>query len=112
MALADDTLEQNALRPLDRDEIRTLLGELPGWQLVETEGVARLVRTYTFADFAGALGFTNRVGELAETHDHHPALLTEWGKVTVSWWTHSRGGVLRNDAIMAARTDRLHGPQP
>lgn len=112
MTLADEALEQDALRPLDRSAIGTLLAELPGWQLVETEGVARLVRRYAFADFAEALAFTNRVGELAEAHDHHPALLTEWGKVTVSWWTHSKGGVLRNDAIMAARTDRLHRSQP
>lgn len=111
MTLADEALEHDAPRPLDRSEIETLLRGLPGWQLAETEGVARLVRTYRFADFADALAFTDRVGALAEAHNHHPALLTEWGKVTVSWWTHSKGGALRNDAIMAARTDRLERPQ-
>ncbi len=52
------------------------------------------------------LAFTNKIGELAEEEGHHPALLTEWGKVTVSWWTHKIGGLHRNDFIMAARSDR------
>ena len=55
--------------------------------------------------FAQALAVTNRVGEQAEEEGHHPALLTEWGKVTVSWWTHKIGGLHQNDFIMAARTD-------
>jgi 4a-hydroxytetrahydrobiopterin dehydratase len=48
-----------------------------------------------------------RVGELAEEEGHHPALLTEWGRVTVSWWTHKIRGLHRNDYIMAAKTDVL-----
>jgi 4a-hydroxytetrahydrobiopterin dehydratase len=47
------------------------------------------------------------VGEQAEEEGHHPALLTEWGKVTVTWWTHKIGGLHHNDFIMAARTDEL-----
>ena len=61
-----------------------------------------------FDDFAGALAFTNRVGEIAEREGHHPALLTEWGRTTVTWWTHKIGGLHRNDFIMAAKTDELH----
>lgn len=48
-----------------------------------------------------------RVGALAEAQGHHPALITEWGRVTVCWWTHKIGGLHRNDFIMAARTDTL-----
>ncbi|MCG3773846.1 MAG: putative pterin-4-alpha-carbinolamine dehydratase [Nitrospira sp.] len=55
-----------------------------------------------------ALAFTNSVGELAETEAHHPALLTEWGKVTVTWWTHKIRGLYTNDLIMAAETDQLY----
>jgi len=69
--------------------------------------VRRLERVFTFPDFAAALAFTNRVGATAEAEDHHPALLTEWGRVTVTWWTHSIKGLHRNDFIMAARTDAL-----
>ena len=58
-------------------------------------------------DCAGALAFTNRVGALAEREGHHPALLTEWGRVTVTWWTHKIRGLHRNDFIMAAKTDAL-----
>ena len=55
-----------------------------------------------------ALAFTNRVGELAEANDHHPALLTEWGSVKISWWTHKIEGLHKNDFILAAKTDPLY----
>ena len=48
-----------------------------------------------------------RVGALAESEGHHPALLTEWGRTTVTWWTHKIRGLHRNDFIMAAKTDSL-----
>ncbi len=81
--------------------------EVPDWRLVERDGIRRLERVFTFKDFAGALAFTNRVGALAEAEGHHPALLTEWGRVTVTWWTHAIRGLHRNDFIMAAKTDAL-----
>src|SRR5690606_10190118 len=81
--------------------------ELPDWRIVEKDGIPRLERVYTFSDFVEALRFTTRVGEIAEEAGHHPALLTEWGRVTVSWWTHKIRGLHRNDFIMAARTDEL-----
>lgn len=84
-----------------------LLKAVPGWTLVEREGIARLERRYAFGNFLEALDFTNRVGREAQDEDHHPALLTEWGAVTVSWWTHNIGGLHRNDFIMAARTDAV-----
>lgn len=85
-----------------------LLAEVPEWQVVEHEGVKRLERAFKFKNFVQALAFTNKVGELAEAEGHHPALLTEWGKVTVTWWTHKIHGLHRNDFIMAARTDKLY----
>ena len=69
--------------------------------------IARLERVFHFPSFADALAFTNRVGALAEEEGHHPALLTEWGRVTVTWWTHKIRGLHRNDFIMAAKTDAL-----
>ncbi len=89
------------------DEIIELMPQLPGWHIEDLDGIPRLIRTFPFPDFAQALAFTNRVGALAETAGHHPALLTEWGKVTVSWWTHAIRGLHRNDFILAAKTDRL-----
>ncbi len=88
-------------------EMEQLLPQIPEWRVEEVDGIQRLVRVFTFPDFASALAFTNRVGGLAEQEQHHPALLTEWGKVTVSWWTHKIRGLHRNDFIMAARTDEV-----
>ena len=75
--------------------------------MVEREGIKRLERVFGFRNFAEALAFTNTVGERAEEEGHHPAPLTEWGKVTLTWWTHKIGGLHQNDFIMAARTDEL-----
>ena len=97
----------DAPRVHEQDVVR-FMRELPQWKITEIDGVKRLERVYSFADFAHAMAFTCKVGELAEQHGHHPALLTEWGKVTVSWWTHKIKGLHRNDFIMAAQTDRLY----
>jgi len=88
-------------------ELPALLREIPGWRVVERDGVRRVERVFTCPDFAAALAFTNRVGAAAEAEGHHPALLTEWGRVTVTWWTHAIHGLHRNDFVMAARTDAL-----
>ncbi len=88
-------------------EIAELRREVSGWQLLQRDGIARLERVFHFPSFADALAFTNRVGVLAEAEGHHPALLTEWGRVTVTWWTHKIRGLHRNDFIMAAKTEAL-----
>ena len=88
-------------------EIAELRREIPDWELLERDGIARLQRLFPFPSFADALAFTNQVGALAEEEGHHPALLTEWGRVTVTWWTHKIRGLHRNDFIMAAKTDGL-----
>ena len=88
-------------------EVRLLHPQIPDWSIVERDGVMRLERSFKFKNFAEALSFTNRVGRIAEDEGHHPAMLTEWGKVTVSWWTHKIKGLHKNDFIMAAKTDRL-----
>jgi len=80
---------------------------IPDWQPLVVNGELQLRREFVFRNFKEGLAFTNRLGELAEAEFHHPAILLEWGKVTVSWWTHKIGGLHRNDFIMAARTDGL-----
>jgi 4a-hydroxytetrahydrobiopterin dehydratase len=94
---------------LTEAEIGELRPGVPGWELVERDGIKRLERVFEFRNFAEALAFTSGVGEQAEEEGHHPALLTEWGRVTVTWWTHKIGGLHRNDFIMAAKTDALSG---
>jgi 4a-hydroxytetrahydrobiopterin dehydratase len=92
---------------LTPEEVADLTPQIPAWAIVEHEGIPRLERRFRFPDFRQALDFTVRIGELAEAEGHHPALLTEWGRVTVTWWTHKIRGLHRNDLIMAAKTDRL-----
>jgi 4a-hydroxytetrahydrobiopterin dehydratase len=92
------------------EEIAELRPQVPDWELLEVDGIPRLRRVFPAADFAEALAFTTKVGELAESEGHHPALLTEWGRTTVSWWTHKIKGLHRNDFIMAAKTDQLYEP--
>ena len=92
---------------LSESEIAELALGVKDWMVVDEDDVPRLRREFTFKDFAQALAFTNQVGALAEKEGHHPALLTEWGKVTVSWWTHKIHGLHRNDFVMAAKTDHL-----
>ncbi len=92
---------------VSEQEMDELHREIPEWKQIEENGEERLQRQFRFRNFVAALAFTNRVGELAEEQQHHPALLTEYGKVTVTWWTHKIGGLHRNDFICAARTDRI-----
>lgn len=89
------------------EEIAELLLQVPEWKVTERDGVKCLERRFKHRNFIQALTFTNKIGELAESEDHHPAILTEWGKVTVTWWTHIIKGLHRNDFIMAPKTDQL-----
>lgn len=92
------------------EEIERYHQQVPEWQIVTEAGEQRLKRVFNFKDFAEALAFTEKVGALAQQQDHHPALLTEWGKVTVFWWTHKVHGLHLNDFILAAKTNRLIQP--
>jgi 4a-hydroxytetrahydrobiopterin dehydratase len=91
------------------EEMQSLLARVPEWEVTEVDNIKRLVRTFAFPNFKEALAFTVKVGEAAEAEGHHPAILTEWGKVTVSWWTHKIEGLHVNDFVMAAKTDDVAG---
>ena len=92
---------------LAESEIQDLLHHIQQWEVREVNGMKRLEKVFKFKNFAEAIEFTNKVGRIAEEEDHHPLLVTEWGKVTVNWWTHKIGGLHKNDFIMAAKTDAL-----
>lgn len=89
------------------EELATLIRQIPEWNIETRDGVLQLERVFRFGNFRHALAFTNAVGAIAEQEGHHPGLLTEWGKVTVTWWSHSIKGLHRNDFVMAARTDTV-----
>jgi 4a-hydroxytetrahydrobiopterin dehydratase len=91
------------------DEIEQLHAGVSGWEIVEIDGVNRLRRTFEFSSYRETIDFVNKVADLAEEQGHHPDMLVEYGRATVSWWTHKIGGLHENDFIMAAKTDRLAG---
>lgn len=93
------------LARLTDTEIADLLPNVPTWEIVEEQGMKRLTRTFQFDDFVTALAFTNSVGEIAERHDHHPRIMTEWGRVNVTWWSHEERGIVTTDFDMAMKID-------
>jgi 4a-hydroxytetrahydrobiopterin dehydratase len=92
---------------LNRVEICMLHPQIPELQVNQANGVKRLDRVFKFKNFAQALEFTDKIGAIAEEENHHPLIITEYGRVTVDWWTHKIGGLHKNDFIMAAKTDEL-----
>lgn len=92
---------------LSETQLNQFMPQVPEWRVKEVDGEKRLERVFTFKNFAEAIAFTNRVGTSAEDEDHHPLIITEWGRVTVQWWTHKIRGLHQNDFIMAVKTDHL-----
>ncbi|WP_371377262.1 4a-hydroxytetrahydrobiopterin dehydratase [Thalassotalea aquiviva] len=92
---------------VSEQELAQLIKDIPDWVAHARDGVMMLEREFEFKNFKLALAFTNKVGALAEAEFHHPSITTEWGKVTVTWWTHAIGGLHKNDFICAAKTDAL-----
>lgn len=91
--------------PLSGEELDALAAELGGgWQVVDGH---HLEKTFKFPNFRDALGFTNKVGELAEEIGHHPDIYLAWGKVGITLWTHKIGGLAEADFIFAAKVDAL-----
>ena len=74
-----------------------------GWAVVD----GALERELRFADFAEALAFVNRVGELAEAENHHPDVAIRWNRVTLRWWTHVASAITDRDRELAALTNDL-----
>lgn len=108
MGINDLQLEQGEIREtLPAAERSSLLAEMPEWQVTQ-DGQEMIVATFGFSDFVQALEFTNRIGDLAESCNHHPEITVEYGKVTVKWWTHTAGGVATNDMVLARETSKTY----
>jgi 4a-hydroxytetrahydrobiopterin dehydratase len=90
------------------DELPGLIKQIPDWQPISNDSILQLTREFHFNDYVSSLSFTNAIADLAEAEDHHPAILLEWGKVQVTWWTHKIGGLHKNDFIAAAKTDLIY----
>ena len=94
--------------PVTAVEVAELHPQLPQWDLITEDSIKKLDRVYRFPDFRQALDFTNQLGDLAEAEGHHPRLVTEWGRVKVTWWTHKIRDLHRNDFIMASKSDQIY----
>lgn len=88
--------------PLPADEQEKLLAKLDGWTV---EGGHHLTKIFDFPDFASALAFVNRIGDIAEAEGHHPDLHLTWGHVGVTTYTHKIDGLTESDFILAAKID-------
>lgn len=93
--------------PATAAEVTAFHQQVPDWKIQQVGGIPQLKRIFRFKNFQQALDFTNAVGQIAEAAGHHPAITTEWGKVTVVWWTHAIRNLHENDFVMAAKTDEL-----
>ena len=91
--------------PLFRTKAEEYLKDTPGWSL--SGDAKKITKTFTFKNFKEALGFANKVGDIAEAEGHHPDMLVGWGKVHIELTTHAIGGLSENDFILAAKIDAL-----
>ena len=95
---------RGGVTPLKGTQLADLQEKLKNdWKIINEH---HLEKEYSFKNFKEALDFTIKVGELAETQDHHPDIFLTWGKVKVTIWTHKIDGLTESDFIFAAKTDR------
>lgn len=90
--------------PLKGEELEGLRRQVSEWEIIEEHHLRRVFR---FKNFREALGFVNKVGELAEEQGHHPDICFGWGRVEVMVWTHKIDGLTESDFIFAAKADTL-----
>jgi len=95
---------EDPLTESDIEAFQTHVSE--DWNVSEDN--KRITRAFSFEDFAAALEFVNRVGEIAEQEGHHPDIELSYGKAVVHLTTHAIGGLSENDFIMAAKIDEAY----
>jgi 4a-hydroxytetrahydrobiopterin dehydratase len=88
---------------LSRADAESLIRELPGWTL-ETNAIRK---QFVFRDFPDAVAFVNRLVPGAEAADHHPDVLINYKRVTLTYSTHSEGGLTRKDFEGAKMAERV-----
>ncbi|MGM0818872.1 MAG: 4a-hydroxytetrahydrobiopterin dehydratase [Actinomycetota bacterium] len=91
---------------LTDDQVRSALADLDGWEGSAAEGISK---TFAFEDFLGSVAFVNRLAGAAEAANHHPDLAISWNKVTVTFVSHSAGGVTEADLAGARAAEGLAG---
>jgi 4a-hydroxytetrahydrobiopterin dehydratase len=95
---------EGGIPPLNERQVARYHAEVPEWTVTQDKKISR---TFTFADFAGAMEFVNKVAALAEEEGHHPDISISWNKVVLALTTHAIGGLSENDFIVAAKINRV-----
>lgn len=90
---------------MDTSNLSAQVEGLAGWAAAE-DGKS-ISKTFSFADFASALAFVNKVGALAEAQNHHPDITLAWGSVGITLSTHSADSVTEKDIALAKSIDQL-----
>ena len=96
---------EGGAEPLPLSAAKTLLQDIPGWELVEGKALRRTIKC---KDFLDAVGVIQRIAPIAEAEDHHPDLhLTGYRRLTIELSTHAIGGLSENDFILAAKLNQV-----
>ncbi len=111
---ACDTSTTDKVQRLNQDQAIVLLkllkaqsAESDSWQLVEERGIQKLAAQFVTKRYKKSMLFVNQVANLAESANHHPLMVIEYGLVEVQWWSHNLKGLSQNDFIMAAKTSAV-----
>ena len=84
-------------------DIGKSMSGLNGWKIENDT----LKKRFSFANFAESLVFVNKVGAIAEKHDHHPDIVFGWGYAEINLTTHDRGGITAFDFAVAKEIENL-----
>jgi 4a-hydroxytetrahydrobiopterin dehydratase len=96
---------EGGVQPLSENEANNLIKSISGWSIVGE--INSIKRKFKFKNFAEALEFTNKVGEIAEQEDHHPDIMLGWGYCDITLKTHSIDGLHENDFIVASKINGM-----
>jgi 4a-hydroxytetrahydrobiopterin dehydratase len=94
---------------LSEQELASLMGELPGWEVIDHH---HLRKGWRFADFRAALDWVNRAGAICEEQGHHAEFRLGWGHAEALIHTHKVDGLTRADAVLAARFEAMEPRRP
>ena len=97
---------EGGIPPLSPDEVKPFLEQVPNWDYV-LDKVPYIKRIFKFRNFKGSWQFFDSVAAIAESEGHHPDILVQWNRVTLTLTTHAIKGLSENDFIMASRIDKL-----
>ncbi len=99
-----------SIPPMKKEKAEELLKGLDGWELAE--GAKKILKNYRFRDFAEAMEFVNKVGEICEVQGHHSDIFVSYSRVAITNYTHKIGGLHRNDFVLAAKIDGINFHKP